>query len=184
MAESNLDYKYINDKTPLEKIDYSYSEFRGEEFIDAWKTSRKSILNGKEVLNVTFSASKERNSRGMFTNWIVDFQKGCFNDFQNINLLLKRFEVTRKIYESYDKNFRPFEKSTDFSQIELYILFSYVLVNAYKETKKLYYLNSILKLNDIMISNEMNIKENDQNLFHLCLENELIFIEELRNKLI
>ncbi|PWH87008.1 hypothetical protein [Brumimicrobium oceani] len=183
MKENNMHYKYLSYSSPKEKIDYSYSEFKGELFMDAWKNSRALSKVEKEQQNITFSYSEEENTKALLTNWLVEFQNSEFKDFQKLKLLLKRFEVTRKIYETYDENFRPLNKNTKFTENTLYLLFSFVLVNAYKETKKLYYLNSLLKVNDILISNEKDLTENDISLLNLCVAEELRFIDNLRNTL-
>ena len=184
MHGSDLKYKYINDNAPKEKIDYSYSEFNGEDFIDAWKKSRENFLKDEELPIFDFTSVEKKGTEGLLIDWTLKLANGTFDDSQKLNLLLKRFEVTRKIYESYDEEFRPTEKDSNFNQIHLYILFSYVLVNAYINTKKLYYLNSLLKVNDIIISNDSAVSEKDKNLLTYCFNKEVQFVEDLRKELI
>ncbi len=176
-------YKYINSNTPEEKIDYSYSKYNGEDFMQVWEESRQKYINYEEIPVIKNIAKENTCSESLFYSWIKNFKDGNHADLEEINLLLKRFEVTRKIYKKYNSKFRPLDKTTDFNEINLYILFSCVLVNAYLNTKKLYYLNSLLKVNDIILSNKDAINKEYINLFNYCISKEVEFIKNLRREL-
>lgn len=184
MIGDSLKYKYLNNNSPNEKIDYSYSTYHGEDFINAWKKSRLEFIEQREIKNLLFEFEDENPTKSLFNNWIHDLLDGNFEDTEKLNLLLKRFEVTKKIYDSYDSDFRPTEKTTEYKNIQLYILFSYILALAYTYYKKLYYLNSLLKVNDIIISNEDSIASGDWVKFNHCIEKEIKFIYDLRKELI
>jgi hypothetical protein len=65
--------------------------------------------------------------------------------------IVKTFEVRKRLYHCYNSNFRPLDES-DFYDCGLYPLFGCGLVFAYKEKRNLKYLNSLLKLDDTLIS--------------------------------
>lgn len=177
-----MNYKYINKQAPKEKINYSYSIFGGEDFLLAWEESRNqlNLLNhfSSDILNPESNSSTEK----LFISWIEKFELDRFNNFDELNLLLKRFEVTKRIYSRYDKNFRRIDKN-DFEELKLYILFAYILTLAYAKSKKLPYLNSLLKVNDINISNVSNFSSDIIELLGYCVQKEKGYIIGLRQKL-
>jgi hypothetical protein len=183
MTGDSLKYKYLNSNALFEKVDYSYSVYNGESFLKAWKASRKLFTGIYDSKNIQFDVIIKSPTSDLFLSWINNFNDNTFKDFKKLNLLLKRFEVTRKIYEGYDESFRPTDKKINFKDIDLYTLFSFVLVKAYKSSKKLYYLNSLLKVNDIILSNEEVIHPKIQSLFNYCVNQEIGFIENLRKEL-
>jgi len=184
MTGDSLTYKYINKNAPKEKVDYSYSAFNGEIFLNSWKTSRSKFLKIGELSSLEFASIEDCATKKMFLDWVESFNNNAFVDFEKLHLLIKRFEVTRKIYESYDLNFRPMSKNTSYSNIDLYVVFSYVLVGAYKNSKKLYYLNSLLKVNDIILGNEEVINDELQYLFSHCIHQEVDFVQNIRKELL
>ena len=76
--------------------------------------------------------------------------------------MIKRFEVTKKIYESYDDNFRPHDKAK-YQNPNLYVLFAEILILAYRKYSKLQYLNALLKVNDINVGLIESLHENLEN---------------------
>ena len=80
-------------------------------------------------------------------------------DFGNSNLikywldrLVQRFEVTKKIYEIYPKNFSKGKGQCNI--IHLYWMFSLSLILYYDDTSSIKYLNTLLKVIDLLCSLE------------------------------
>ncbi len=67
-----------------------------------------------------------------------------------LDRLVQRFEVTKKIYETYLVGFRKGRGSTD--MVRLYWIFALLLTLYYSETKNIKYLNTLLKVNDLLCS--------------------------------
>lgn len=67
-----------------------------------------------------------------------------------LDRLVQRFEVTKKIYESYRPGFRKAEGSS--KVIRLYWLFALALSVYYAKTQQLKYLSTLLKVNDLLCS--------------------------------
>lgn len=152
-------YKYINGDAPNVKINYSYSKYLGLEFIDYWKTSRIEKLKefDKDYLyiiikNIDSRALQEGfiSSKELFSKWIKRIDLSNLDFIKDVNLLVKRFEVTRKIYNEYNDLMRPNNKK-DYLQIDNYSLYGIVLGLLFFETKKYQYLNAHIKLNDVLI---------------------------------
>ena len=75
-----------------------------------------------------------------------------------IEILIKRFEVSKKLYLTYDLE-RIRKNSLEFDELLNYSLFSLVLQKYYfnvKNQQKLVFLNTIIKLNDIITSISSN----------------------------
>ena len=67
-----------------------------------------------------------------------------------LDLIVQRFEVTKKIYESYPHNFRNGEGRSNI--IQLYWMFALSLILFYCKTKNIKYLSTLLKVSDLLCS--------------------------------
>jgi len=182
MTGDSLIYKYIDINTPKAKINYSYSKYGGELFLSSYFNLRKDVIFDERkawapILNINSTVTSEL----MFNKWINDLQKNFQFDRKELNLLLKRFEVTKKVFENYDQNYRPVDK-LKFLNLRLYVLFSFILSLTYKKYGNLQYLNSLLKVNDINISNINKLDEETKNILYLSIKYEITFVKELRDK--
>ena len=67
---------------------------------------------------------------------------------RTVRRLMGKFEVFGRIYTSYDRDFR---KTGDrFDDLSLYAFLGLVLIGVYEQTKSLNFLNTALKLTDLM----------------------------------
>jgi len=189
-----MDYKnypYIKNDILNNKVSYSYSEYSGMDFINNWRDIRfgyiaqfKSInkIDNSNLLNHLLKISTENSSSDkIFDFWILSLIENKAVD-PKINLLLKRFEVTKKIFRNYDIDFRPIDK-LDFQNLKLYLKFGCVLSLSYYRSNKIQYLNTLLKLNDILCSMFEHLNENEKGITILLLENEIEFVEKIIQKL-
>lgn len=74
-----------------------------------------------------------------------------------LDKLIQRFEVTKKIYQTYPSGFRKGYGSNE--SLYLYWLFSLLLGLFYVRTLKLKYLSSLLKVNDLLCSQSKDFME-------------------------
>ena len=175
---------------------YQMSPFEGKDFILAYLNSRKKII---ELL--------QKNKKKSFLEILEKIKRFPENDLENlpdvinlekflslllynlleekqidmtdkyINLFLKKFEIKKKLYSFYNSDFK--EINNNFKNIHNYVLLTIIFQIKYKKLKSLKYLNTILKLNDVICSQYNNLKEIDEELtFHL-LSNEIDFVKEL-----
>lgn len=182
MTGGKFDYIYVNPQAPKEKINYSYSKFGGEKFMQCWEKSRKKYLINKNISKLIFTVNSNSNTEKLFLGWVEDFDQNCFDNFYELKLLIKRFEVTKKIYDDYDENFRK-KKRYSYNESRLYVLFAFILIQAYEKENMLYYLNALLKLNDIILGFEPFQESSDNVLIQYCVKKELEFIYNLKEKL-
>ena len=170
--------KYNNANSPDEKINYSYSIYKGEEFLEDFFAARKVILVAECVAP---EIQGDSNTHSLFKEWKEKIIIDDLSFFDRLNLLLKRFEVTKKIYNDYDFNFRRLESSS-FQDLTLYVYFSYLLVLSYRKTNKLQYLNTLLKVNDIVQSNYEGLEPKFREYASYCFKEEILIVEHLKNK--
>ena len=183
MTGGSMKYKYINTNSPEEKINYSYAQFGREIFLLAYRKSRKEIISQSDIdADFYLSQVGSGDTENLLTNWISKLKDNREIELEQLNLLLKRFEVTKKIYENYDKNFRPINKS-EYKMYRLYVLYAYVLSLSYKKYNKLQYLNALLKANDINISILDYLDKETKKILAINLKTELDFIKNLEVKL-
>ncbi len=96
--------------------------------------------------------------------------------------LVQRFEVTKKIYESYLPGFRKGEG--DNKSVRLYWLFSLALSLFYMRSKEIKYLSTLLKINDLLCSLSENVLQDNipQHGLSSVLATELISVQSLSDK--
>lgn len=171
----NLDRKYKYTKHSLleHPHKYEYSKFEGDQFFIKYENDRKESINFlEERLSDLNNEIKPQELK--YINHLEDkhliLKDFLIYLFQNENeleehkntvlTLIKRFEVGKKLFLSYDlKEIR--KSSQEFKNYINYALFSLVLQKYYElESGKevsLIYLNAILKANDILSSIKQDI---------------------------
>ena len=176
---------------------YQMTPFQDLKFLIEYKKSRK--LNLKNI--------KQNNN---FKNWgdisIEDEEKNWKDDKGKIiytekllkfllveilrkskkedillNKIIKKFEIKKKIFESYNLEFK--ENTTKYLNLKNYILLSIICLFKYEKTKNLKFLNTSLKLNDLISSQRKKlIILEDILLYSFIIKKELEVIEILMNK--
>lgn len=111
---------------------------------------------GQVVFSVTFPNGEPVNTAGMLDSLLNSFLGYSPESddgriaLQWLDRLLQRFEVSKKLYESYLPGFRKGSGSDD--DVSLYLQFAVVLALAYAHRKELHYLSALLKVNDLLLS--------------------------------
>lgn len=189
MIGDKLTYPYIITESPKNKINYSYSKYRGIEFIEAWRKSRP--VNKGKIMDVncimpeshTLAINPEqRNSIVYLSKMIFNLTNSNFEISNEILLLIKRFEVYKKVFTTYDENFRPVDKR-DYNNGKAYALFGILMSLIFLKYDFLQALNSAIKVNDIILG--ANFNKNNQEIINLSLVLETEAVEKLiKEKLI
>jgi methionyl-tRNA formyltransferase len=191
-VEGELDYPYVVEGVPEKRIPYSYSRFGGLNFLNAWQNKRGSCITFNapskpysiaEFLKLVQNSPANINlTSDLFDNWIRELSNGRIEE-ERLNLLLKRFEVTKRIYAEYDENFRPLNK-LDYHQNLNYLKFAVVLILAYRNLGKLQYLNALLKLCDILCCVHQNLNDDEKRICDWVLLSESDIVNKLQKELI
>ena len=178
---------------------YFYSKFNGVLFLESYYSKRHqklAALGSDLIINSKFEKLKieiiskfkilySKNNKDNLFFYTPDFLLNILNDNnqdlnKKFNKIIQKFEITKKIYNKYEID--TFKGTGYNKNLDMYILFGICLIDFYHKTKNLVYLNSILKLSDILCS---QIKT-DSSLICIgtiyIIKNELYLINQLLNK--
>jgi len=170
-----MHYQYCDKNLIEEKETYQYSQYCGEDFIESFFRNRENFL--KQVVPNSNDLFKEKLKSNTF-----DFLKEFYNnpvDIERFALLVKKFEVTKRIFENTDENFKKLENSKS-DNLNLYILFSNCCYLAYQNKKHLSFVNAILKCNDILCS-QSDYFLYDTEMLTRTIKNEIELVKEIKN---
>ena len=196
-------YRYCDNDLLENAQNYQMSEFRGanflESFIEFREESLKKFITDKSIslqadlmtkLNLgdynAYDVTKlhEYESESILS-WILfdlfDKDKNLVAD-NLITMFIKKFEIKKKIYSEYSKEFK--ETSKNFVVLRNYLLLSIICLIKYQRTSNLKFLNTTLKINDILCSQNNSIDNLiDSELFVYALDKEIQNIKQLYNKI-
>ena len=178
---------------------YQLSPFHGSDFLNSYKIERESILYEldtkiarkiilSELIKILLPPeniiSEKQITKFVTETLLITFLNKLQltpNDKTILSKLLKSFEIKKKIFTEYNFNQNTF--STDYKNLRNYILFSLLCSKEFKNSQNLKFLNTVLKLNDIISSKINHISNNyDLLLAFNAIDLELIAINTL-NKL-
>ncbi len=165
---SNNEYMYSKSNIFDRPQKYMYTPYEGEEFLRQYYLTRSQIVELympikaiEEAELCTWIADRIPNALRQSTDIhseeaLCDLVQGLFIDGLDtgrkeiLDCLVGRFEVTKRIYVTYDQNFN--RKDEAFRNILNYLLLSVACINVYRISRNLRYLNCQLKLNDLLCS--------------------------------
>lgn len=183
---------------------YQMSPFEGREFLHNYKKSRMSkikhfeknqnsitkfddilkIIRFKGDTNIQNKIRKDTiETEELFTFLCSKLEENKMKGFlkEIIDVFIKKFEIRKKIFNAYNADFKV--ASNDFANLKNYSLFSLICLLEYHKTDNLKYLNTSLKLNDIICSQSTKISSSDDiTLFLFIVKKELEFIFSLCDK--
>ena len=187
-----MTYEYTNKDLLKFPQKYQQSLFQGRELLDSYFKNREELIEKIEKKGYNFEIlqdieteliekieSTKNDLERKFSEIIINkiLKKDSSMD-KIIDIFLKKFEIKKRIAFEYDSNNK--EKSKNFQYLRNYLLLSILCCLRYKETKNLKFLNTVLKINDTLISQFFTINEKlDFKIFYSTLQMEIIFIKEL-----
>ena len=185
-----MTYEYTNKDLLKFPQKYQQSLFQGREFLDSYFKNREELIEKIEKKGYNFEIlqdieteliekieSTKNDLERKFSEIIINkiLKKDSSMD-KIIDIFLKKFEIKKRIAFEYDSNNK--EKSKNFQYLRNYLLLSILCCLRYKETKNLKFLNTVLKINDTLISQFFTINEKlDFKIFYSTLQMEIIFIK-------
>lgn len=193
----NVQYLYSERDLLKQSQKYEKTPYQGSNFLVAYTKSREKILNVLQNNIIPLNEVVKRLSLNINFNILTDIKKG----FQANELFIKiaenlvkesaieifdfiidkfvrKFEVEKKIFASYDNEFK--KTTEDYSNLQNYVLLSLICIYKYKYSKKLRYLNVVLKLNDLICSQIEKINGSiNSSLLNFVLRDELLAISSL-----
>ncbi len=197
-----LEYRYSTKNHFKFPERYQMTSFQNLEFLRVYKKSResnlKSIKENVDEINNFKDILKKKSFKKENTDWrniknnnidtekllkflYIKILKNTKDDEILLNKLIKKFEINKKIFESYNSEFK--ENTKKFLNLKNYILLSLICLLKYEKTKNLKFLNTSLKLNDIISSERKKlIISEDILLYSFIIKKELDIILILCNK--
>lgn len=172
-----MDYIYTKRNLLKEKENYQYSEYKGKEFLIAYYAQRRSFLDTVCSNNKDLFRETSGNTFAFFKNFSESIDDINICPDNGFALLLKRFEISKEIWDKTDENFRPIEEASC-DDLNLYIAFSYCCCIAYKKTKHLSFLNGLIKSNDI-ITSQIEFNSVDIKMMKHAISEEIKYVQEL-----
>ena len=184
-------YQYIQNNLLSTPQNYQMSSYDGTDFLISYQFSRKKIITELEKMpNFTLYSDNFFSSQDILDTSIIIKNKFSTNELYHsiiielihnkkntklipiIDKFLKKFEIRKKIFLNYDEEFNII--GDEFKEIQNYILLSFICLIRYQTTTDLKYLNTFLKLNDLICSaKNLIVKKIDISLFHYLLTSEM-----------
>lgn len=167
--EINSSYSYTSKNLLQNPHKYQYSKYEGKDFFVKFKYDREDAIKVfdyrikklsvySENLVKTYCSNYIENNNLILKEYLLFLLKSNFQELEEqkhiTETLIKRFEVGKKLYTTYD-SIEIRKSSSIFDELLNYPLFSLVLQKYYKNAQnqqKLVYLNAIAKVNDIISS--------------------------------
>ena len=188
-----MTYPYSNTDLLENPERYQFTKFMGEKFLESYFYSRKIILNdigGKidkkmnfseiidNLTNINNLENNEYNLEKLLLKILSNNQNRNEKLNEIIDIFLKKYEIKKKLVMQYDNDFH--EKDSNYKNLRNYILLDLLCVIRFNETKNLKFLNTILKINDMLVTQiSLWNNKNDLCVFQWLLENEIRIILEL-----
>jgi len=162
------EYPYASGDLLSNPNTYFYTPYEGIKFVESWKQSRADVTAdiGEEApppvnrkseplpevmkrINDGSAVKTETILDSLYVQMNVKKNDNGVDIFVPLNIFLKRFEVSKRIYKAYGKEFRVHDKD-DYNDLTLYLYTAEVFESAYRLTGKMQYINALLKCVDIL----------------------------------
>jgi|TARA_B100001540_G_C15795941_1_gene637664 hypothetical protein len=167
------------------------STFEGSEFLSSYEISRLNVIKKietniecsriiKKLSEQEIDSVEEIITESRLLSVILELNSNSSNETDKfIQKLIKKFEISKKLFISYDLNLK--ENTNNYKTSRNYILLAIICIKKYEKTDNLKFINTLLKLNDIICSvfTEIN-NENDLCMMKYILEKELELISSLK----
>jgi hypothetical protein len=183
-----FEYPYAKNDLLNDPQKYSFSLFSGHIFVQSWLNHRKEQLSrlpssrqplqicGKkftpthtlDLLHATCEAIRQPNG--------VD----CEQSVYWLERLLKKFEVSKKVYNSYQATYPNSPQfNSSYTCLHLYLKLAECFVLAFKKWNQVQYLNAFIKIQDTIISQKNNLTILEKSHLAWTIEQELGVIGQL-----
>lgn len=144
------DYPYANGDLLEKRNTYFYSPFRGYGFLTAWVQQRDMARRTQTATSAQPQIDTQVDSMlNLLWQKFSDNQDTDIAPWQELDHLLQRFEVSKRLHGEYNDRWRP-TNPDDYRNMERYVRFAEILNQAYRLRPKLQYLNGLLKCMDTL----------------------------------
>ena len=188
-----LEYRYAQGDLLDKPNTYMYSLFSGYAFLESWKKNRLGALSSlpdpqsPPKPDGRFHPSRLFNNPGRKNlEEIIDgLNRGLGEDKElkkRLKMWVKKFEVNKRIYERYDEQFNPIDKSA-YHDMEVYVRYAEMMESAYNTSRELDYLNVLLKIIDTLIARRSKLRNEQKARLAWLIQQESDHIQILASKM-
>ena len=180
----DISYDYAKGDLLESRNTYFYSRFQGREFLLAWREQRDSALVGTAEISSEAGERSKRPTDALLATIGEELSKrgSSAHTMQLLNLLVQRFEVTKRLHGEYGETWRP-KDPQDYRNMERYVRFAEVLHLAYSLTVSLPYLNALLKCMDTLTALHVRLDRAQKERVQALVDHERQHIEQLSRTL-
>lgn len=145
-------YRYASGDLLENRNTYFYTSYEGQAFLQSWRQQRAAAL---AAACGTDSASAMPDDCAPVAGQLQHLKKQLAgastsaSDYQTLDRLLQRFEVSKRLHDGYSSNWKPLDTSR-YHGTERYLLLAEALCLAAASTGDLRYLNGLLKCVDTL----------------------------------
>lgn len=153
---SSVSYPYSQGDRLEERNTYFYSEYHGAAFFPAWRASREAALTclpEPQPLGLPLpdlAITNGFHTAALLAGLLTEAPDNLQNR-RTAERLLQRFEVSKRLYRSYNSDFRAVLDS-GYEELELYLQFASLCLHYAAQPNSLPFLNGMLKSLDTLIS--------------------------------
>jgi len=181
-------YVFITKDNLLNRQNYMYSAFFGHSFIKEYIELRKQAVDRMSVgipsswhtslEEALFHAEKHSQTTTALNLLHAWNQRDMHAVFEQADALVHAFEIRKRIHAAYNSLYKPIDPE-DFRSLDAYAALAVVLGLATRDRVHLRYLNTLLKINDTLLSVENEMNDSVRVLSLHALNLELLSIERL-----
>lgn len=194
-------YYSFGDRLNDERNSYFYTAYHGREFFDFWQASRKIPITLKRD-NLPASLFSQSNIEegvvtaalasveGILADELFDYLYKSMNTkgftpsvSGHLKKLVKRFEVTKRVYSRYQGNKYQAVEKTAFKALGLYLKLAFLFSEAYNLTRSLSYLNAMLKIVDTIYSQIYILDDSYFSYLDELMAKEIKYVFELSDEM-
>lgn len=177
-----INYPYADGDLLENRNTYFYSQYGGQDFLTGWQARRHKLA--EDLQTITDISTKVMREETPFIVLSKNIKLALSEEsFDDLNKLLQRWEVTKRIHSAYKENWRPVDNK-DYKRADHYLIFAELLDLAYGKTRHLPYFNGLLKVMDTLTSLSGQFGSDErQRLLHL-IGQERRYFDDLCDRLL
>lgn len=185
-------YEYTDDDRVENPHYYMYTKYHGVNFLEAYLKNRIDFIQddvplGKDKLLVELPPILKKITGVHTTTALLEITNKTLSGeedpsiYKALSAYLGRYEVTKKLYSSYDEKMKP--ETEDFQGIGPYVMLAVACGAYYLKNGNLKFLNCLLKLSDVIISSQTRFDDDTMHLISkYAVATELVAVRELSQR--
>jgi methionyl-tRNA formyltransferase len=186
---TEINYPFAEGDRLVKRNTYFYTPYGGREFLSAWMDDRSGStadpMEPPPPGPLPDLDEKVFETAILLEHLMAGVRVGIELSGKEAGWLLslvKRFEITKRLHDSYNEKFRP-ENPKSYHSLSLYVRFAEVVAVAYGTTQNLIYLNALLKVIDTLMALRGDLEPSNLSRLAWLVGQERKYIEELSERI-